>query len=400
MKHKLIGKFFLFSLSFLALSIIFSCKGGNIPDNPPNTGEQGFQIDFNVDQSDQGSIEATVNGKAIKSGDRVKKGDTVVFVVEPNPGFTIEDWLGEGVKQDARNLLKATLKVSAQVTVTAKLKADVDPELKLHSLSLYGKGVDITNLDDVKIEVENFVKTLNANNVMATFTYKNQNEPQSIAVVVYKNDLSEGDNLLTLRVLPVKGKYRYWKQVVKITRKVAPPPNNDNVEEIVKAIDVALLTAKKKGGRYKYKEYVPLDNFKTDNQGPYATEDAQTAYIAIRLKAEKSISGDYKFEFTNKNTYIKYNNFERGSGENEDYLFLKDIALSKGYNTLEIEIKSKKGNSKGKYTIIINYSGGPNLDELALKDRKILPGVYCPAQRKHLDGESPDYVWVMCIAGW
>jgi len=30
----------------------------------------------------------------------------------------------------------------------------------------------------------------------------------------------------------------------------------------------------------------------------------------------------------------------------------------------------------------------------------MLDGIYCPAQRKPLEGEKPDFVYLIAIAGW
>lgn len=398
MTYKRIRKPFLIAISFLTVWLTFACKGQNDSNNPSVAEE--FAIAFRVMPSEGGNIKATVDGKPITSGALLKKDSEVVFNLETEGDYTIDEWLGAGVTPDKDNPLTAKLKVSRKVTAIAKLKRSTDPKLVLDSLSMYKKGVGITNLNDVKVEVENFVKTLDSSDVVAKFTYGTQTMPKEITVKVDKHTLNEGENSVKLSVPPLEGSYGPWAQMVKITRKATPEQEDIHEKVQLNAIEVALLTTKLHAGQYKYDEYAPVEKFNPEVAGPYmAKEDAKTAYVAIRVKKEKPESGDYEVKLTNTTSYIKTASFSR-SATDPAYLVLKKIALSKGHNILEIEVKSPDGAKTGKYVVVVKYDGGPDPVKLEMSKRKMLPGVYCPAQRKPLEGETPDYMWVICFAGW
>jgi len=190
--------------------------------------------------------------------------------------------------------------------------------------------------------------------------------------------------------------------MVTITRKEAKAP--DFVQPVVRldGIDVAMLTAKKSSGKYKYDDYISIENFESDATGPYVVaSDAKTAYVAVRVKVQKPSSGDYTVKLTNTTTYIQPLSFSRLSGDEDAYLKVEKVPLSKGRNVLEIEVKSPNSSSDvGKYVVIVNYDGGPDPVALKMSERKMLPVVYLAAQRKPLEGEKEDAVWLMCIAGW
>ena len=361
--------------------------------------KEKFKITFLASPSEQGNVTATVDGNSIESGvTPIEKDKVVIFTLEPKAGYTIESW--EGANKDINNPLMAGLKVSKNATVTAKLKNKVDSDLTLASLRIHHKDVDISNLSDLKVEVENFVKTLNSSDIVATFTYDDVKFSKEIVVKVDKNVLNEGDTLVSLNVPTLLGSYKAWERQVKIKRKVAPQPNTISNEIKLEGIEVALLTPKMVNGQYKLESYIPVENFSFNNAGPYTAQDAKTAYIAVKLKAEKPASGDYSIELTNKTTYLEPILFSRSSEGEDIYFVPRKVTLSKGYNVLEIKVKSHDGTKEGVYTVIVKYSGGPNPLDKPLEERKMLDGIYCPAQRKPLEGEKPDFVYLIAIAGW
>jgi len=383
---------FLIAISFFLVGIVFSCKHKN------DDATKG--ITFKVTPEEAGDIIATVNDSPIKSGDVLEEGSEVIFRLVAKGNYTIDEWVG--AKEDKRDRMKARLIVSGSAIVEAKMKTTTDPELKLKSLNMYHRDVNITNLEDVKFEVENYVKTLSSSDVVATFTYGTQTTGKEISVKVDKELLKEGDNSVRLSVPPDEGKYRSWNQMVTITRKEAKAP--DFVQPVVRlnGIDVAMLTAKKSSGKYKYDDYISIENFESDAAGPYVVaSDAKTAYVAVRVKVQKPSSGDYTVKLTNTTTYIQPLSFSRLSGDEDAYLKVEKVPLSKGRNVLEIEVKSPNSSSDvGKYVVIVNYDGGPDPVALKMSERKMLPIVYLAAQRKPLEGEKEDAVWLMCIAGW
>lgn len=391
MTYKWIRKSFLIAISFLLFGLVFSCKTQN--DVPNKSGK--FVITFKVTPEEGGSITAIADDVPIESGAKVKKNTEVVFTLTLKGNYTIDKWLGDGLKTNENNSLVFRLKVSQDVMVEAKLKDTSDPSLELKSLRMYNKDVELTNSNDVKVEVENFVQTLDSDDVVAKFTYGTHTIPEEIEVKIDKNRLGDDSTFVNLSVPAVEGSYKPWNQQVKITRKTAPEPGYIPEEVRLSGIEVALLTKKKK-----YENYVSVRDFISTSSGPYlATEDAKTAYVAIRVKAEKPFSGDYRIELNNKTAYIETRKFSRGSNEESSYLILKDIALSKGHNVLEISVKSPVSDETRVYTVIVKYDGGPDPLTLEMEKRNVLAGVYCPAQRKPLEGESPDFVWMICISG-
>lgn len=303
----------------------------------------------------------------------------------------------------------ARLKVAQDMTVQAKLRPldNTVPKLELKTLAIYGKGLDIRNLDDIKLQVEHTVKTLDAKNVEATFTYGTETTPQKLDVKVDKKRLDDGETVVMLNVPPVEGLYQAWNQKVKITRKEPPAQGGDIPGKCeVEAIEVALITLK--GRNISLEDYTPLENFKGENSGPYAAKDAKTAYAAVRVKVKKPNDGDYEVSVTNTNTYMEPVKLVRGTDKDIEYLVhdggdivtnvrehSKGLILSKGSNILEIKVKSPDGSKEGTYVVALNYDGGPDQSK-----KKIIAGVYCPAQRRPLEGEKPDFVWAIRVAGW
>lgn len=406
MTYKWIRKYLLTAISLGVFGIVFSCKGTNTPQNPDvpgGGGDGGFKVSFSVVPRAGGEIEASVDGKPIQTGSMVKKDSEVVFnLILKGGDFIVENW-SENVTVERNNPLKARLKVvkNESVFVSLKTNESEDPELRLLELNIYNKLVDISDLENIKVEVEDFIETLSSNDITGIFNYGTHRQPEEISVKVDKDRLAKGETLVRLSVPPVEKKYKFWTQLVKITRKEAPEKDDIFQQAQVEAIEVALLPAKKKGGRYTYEDYVALGNFVSEKPGPYKAQDALTAYVAVRVKKEKPESGnDYDISLENKSTYLPSKKLVRGKGNEASYLELKEVVLAKGYNTLEITVKSPDGSQVGVYTVTVEYDGGPELLELPLAKRKMLPGVYCPAQRRHAPGETPDYVWFIGIAGW
>jgi len=167
----------------------------------------------------------------------------------------------------------------------------------------------------------------------------------------------------------------------------------------LEAIEVAIVGEKK--GKPVVADFKLLEGFSSEKYGPYTMEEAKTAYIEIKMKVGEPSSGDFAIEAVNKTTYIPPVSFQRKAEDQNGYFKQNRITLSKGANTIEIKVKSPDGSKEGVYTIIVQYGGGPDPNTIAeLEQRKIIPGIYCPTQRKPLDGEKSECVWLICVAGW
>ncbi|MGP1414425.1 MAG: hypothetical protein ACTTJ6_00630 [Treponema sp.] len=175
-------------------------------------------------------------------------------------------------------------------------------------------------------------------------------------------------------------------------------PNTIQTEARLEAIEVAMIG--EKNGRGKLEAFNTLMGFESDKYGPYELEEAKTAYIALKMKVAKPTTGDFSIEVTNKTTYIEPVIFVRSVEHGDVYFGPGYITLSKGRNILEVKVKNPDNSKEKIYTIFVQYGGGIDPLKLDFDDRKIIPGIYCPAQRKPLEGELPDLVWMIVMAGW
>lgn len=80
----------------------------------PNSHEVTYSI-----AEGEGTISATVDGKAVSSGSTVADGAVVVFEVVPAPGYGVVSW--QGATPSPESPLKATCTISAPTVVTVKL---------------------------------------------------------------------------------------------------------------------------------------------------------------------------------------------------------------------------------------------------------------------------------------
>jgi len=395
MTYKRIRKSFLLGISFLAFGILFSCKNPNKTPGNSTEEETEFSLTFGVSPEDAGSIVATVDGVPIESGAKVGKDKEVILTLTINNVQTHELERWNGAAKDKDDPLKAKVKIFKDTTVTAKLKIRTpDPDLVLSSLSIFDKGLDISNLNDIKTEVEYVFADLAPNNVVAMFTYGDSKKPTKIDVSVDKEKLEVGNNTIKLSVEGSFGNYKKWEQEVKINRKDG---GNSDVPNELKLDAIEFSTVIEKDGRPKGKPYKLVNNFESGKRGPYTIDEAQTAYIDIKVKAAKPSSGDISVELTNTTTYISPVTLSRNAS-NENYFNPKRVALSKGYNIIEIKVEASGKDTT--YEVVVYYAGGPDPNTLPMQKRKIIPGVYCPIQRKELEGEVEDKVWLILIAGW
>lgn len=179
------------------------------------------------------------------------------------------------------------------------------------------------------------------------------------------------------------------------------PEIGDKIPLNVRVLSIETAVVGEKGGTESYKV---VKDFNLKFSGPYEAE-TKTAYIALKIKAgEKPSGNDFSITVENMNTYEEKVKLKRGSGADDEYFVLakKDkeipmsdkITLSKGKNTLAITVTSPDGSETGKYFVTLDYAGEPDKFK-----NKIIPGIYCPAQRKPLEGEKEDFVWAILARG-
>ena len=223
MMNKWIRRHLLISFSFFVAWLIFSCKNPNKPNEvKPDVKKEEFIITFGTYPETEGSVTAISDGKPIISGiTKIEKGKEVIFTltIKKSHSYEVDGW--EGAVKDKDNPLIARLKVSKNTKVTAKLKKikGEDSSLFLSSLEIFKQKLDISNLDDVKMDVENSVESILATDVIAMFTYGVQTTPIKLDVALDKSVLILGENIVRLSVPALSGSYKSFEQLVKITRK-------------------------------------------------------------------------------------------------------------------------------------------------------------------------------------
>lgn len=172
-------------------------------------------------------------------------------------------------------------------------------------------------------------------------------------------------------------------------------PSTDVPSEVqINSLEVALIDKENKP-----KEFEKVQNFSVGKSGPYEAKDkAETAYIALRVNAEKPQVGDFDISVINLNTYGSEVAFRRGTGTQVAFQNArKNIPLAKGRNNLDITIKSYDKKIKGTYRVVVEYEGGPDFsDPKGVVPKALIDGIYCPAWRK---GDDEKFLWIICIAG-
>ena len=179
----------------------------------------------------------------------------------------------------------------------------------------------------------------------------------------------------------------------------ASKPNTDNQNSSdlnVESIEIAFISENNKP-----KEFSVLPSFAKANYGPYKVQDgAETAYIALRLTVDQSTSDkNYSVSVENISAYLDKVDFTRGGGAGARIAKAR-IALAKGKNDLKITVASSDKKATKTYEVSVNYEGGEDFFKPEGDAPKyLIPGIYCPAQRKAKDGEKESYLWVVFIGG-
>ena len=84
---------------------------------------QTFAVNFSVDGSN-GTIEATVNGKPISTGNTVTAGETVIFTAKPSGSYQVDTWSGDSAAElTDLGGDKKSIVVSDAVTVKVSFKS-------------------------------------------------------------------------------------------------------------------------------------------------------------------------------------------------------------------------------------------------------------------------------------
>lgn len=165
----------------------------------------------------------------------------------------------------------------------------------------------------------------------------------------------------------------------------------------VKSITFASLDVNNKTDKNAFKE---AGGFNKDYNGPYTIgeNDVKTAHLVVRVDIDKPAGdNDFTIEISNENSYLTPVKFSRKTIGEDAGVFTskKNVILAKGANNILVNITAPDG-KKDSYHFVVKYSGGP--DEKTAN--RLIPGVYCPTQRKPSAGEKEEHIWVAYIAGW
>ncbi len=306
---KWIGGSMLIVASLFMLTSLLSCSGqGNKPDTPAKTGEE-FVINFVVEPAGKATLTAKVDGKDIKSGDKVEKDKEVVFTLNvTDVKYAYSKWEGEGLTNTTATGAKLTVTKNADIKAVLKDNSNgdtkEDAELKLTKLEYKrdaNKKEDITTTK--AFTVENTVKNLAKTDFIATFEYGDGTNKKTEAIdisSVKKSDgtelgeLQEGENKITLVVDAKKGSYKGTSIPITVTRKANTDPmleleslKYDKGEELKKADGKIEMSVKKTEATLDLAKFVA--KFKGKNAGEIKFDEIIYEEGKDKLKGGKNI---------------------------------------------------------------------------------------------------------------
>lgn len=107
-----------------------------------------FAVNFSVAGEVGGTVEATVDGTAISSGDKVEEGKDVVLTATPADGYTVKAWNVNGKREESTATTYTLSRLSAETTVEVEFdKESGVGELESLPLSVYPNPcADIVNV--------------------------------------------------------------------------------------------------------------------------------------------------------------------------------------------------------------------------------------------------------------
>ena len=149
-----------------------------------------YPVTFGSDNEEQGTLTATVDGKPIESGAKVREGQNVTFTATPKPGYYVKNW--EGITPQPptpqRDPMEVTRSLSTSLNVTAVfgkiMRLTVTPKIlnvDLASWSTEGSShhADPTYVDGVHLAYKCSIK--------ATSSEKSSSPPQWSYMFPLKN---------------------------------------------------------------------------------------------------------------------------------------------------------------------------------------------------------------------
>jgi hypothetical protein len=112
----------LFKTALMCAAMVVSCMATSCKDDP-KPGEKEFAINFTAEYTG-GTVEVTVDGEAVSSGDKFAEGTDVTIKATIADGYTFEGW--SGVTLSDGKALEAAFKMPASdITITAAFEEEV-----------------------------------------------------------------------------------------------------------------------------------------------------------------------------------------------------------------------------------------------------------------------------------
>ena len=126
-------------LSWFAGALLLAAFAVSCKPNVSTPKTETFAVTFSA--GEHGTVGATVDGKAITSGDAVQKDKTVVFTARPEDGYAIEKWAVNGTTVTNNTTASYSRKVTAKTDVKVFFKSSGDTKYTVRHLQ---EGVDGT----------------------------------------------------------------------------------------------------------------------------------------------------------------------------------------------------------------------------------------------------------------
>lgn len=172
------------------------------------------------------------------------------------------------------------------------------------------------------------------------------------------------------------------------------PKDAQKVEEGCK-VNSILFTTLQENGKVDTDSFKEAKGFLKEYDGSYYLneEDVKTAHLVVRVDIDKPQGNDdFKIKISNENSYLEPVEFERKKGG--VFASDKNVILSKGENKILVKITAPSG-KEAVYKFVAKYGGGPSE---TTEKRRVIPGVYCPTQRKASAGETEELLWAVYIS--
>ncbi|MGI5063353.1 formylglycine-generating enzyme family protein [Treponema denticola] len=188
-------------------------EDGSISVKVKITGDTTVKVTFKEKPKYTVTITATSNGTVTAGSDisqPVYKGTVIKFTAEPASDYGVGKWtITGGTIVSGGKSRDRTASVS--ITGNTSVKVDFDYELKLKTLTIFGKDASSGSMI-VKGE-----KEVASSDVVAKFDYGSQTD-KPITVTVTNGILKLGENTVSLSVEGSAGNYAGWSKDIKITK--------------------------------------------------------------------------------------------------------------------------------------------------------------------------------------